>query len=132
VSDLIKITNRTLNEIEIASICHAVLKGLEYLHDTKKIHRDIKAGNILLDIQGNAKLADFGVSAQLINTYSKKKTLTGTPYWMSPEVLSQSDYNKKADIWSLGITAIEMAEGDPPYSHIYYMRAMFVIQKKPA
>lgn len=72
------------------------------------------------------------MSAQLINTYSKKKTLTGTPYWMSPEVLSNSEYNKKTDIWSLGITAIEMAEGDPPYSHINFMRAMFVIQKKPA
>lgn len=109
-----------------------MLKGLEYLHDTKKIHRDIKAGNILLDHMGNAKLTDFGVSAQLINTYSKKKTLTGTPYWMSPEVLTGSEYNKKTDIWSLGITTIEMAEGDPPYSHINHMRAMFVIQKKPA
>jgi serine/threonine protein kinase len=104
-----------------------VLKGLEYLHDTKKIHRDIKAGNILLDNRGNAKLADFGVSAQLKHTYDKKGTLTGTPYWMSPEVLSNSAYNKKTDIWSLGITAIEMAEGEPPYSHINYVRAMFVI-----
>lgn len=132
VSDLIKSTNRTLNEFEIASILHAVLKGLEYLHDTKKIHRDIKAGNILLDNRGNAKLADFGVSAQLQQTYDKTGTLTGTPYWMSPEVLSNSEYNKKTDIWSLGITAIEMAEGEPPYSHINYVRAMFVIQKKPA
>ena len=132
VSDLIKSTGRTLTEIEISSVLQAVLKGLEYLHDTKKIHRDIKAGNILLDNRGNAKLADFGVSAQLLNTYDKKGTLTGTPYWMSPEVLSDSEYNKKTDIWSLGITAIEMAEGEPPYSHINYMRAMFVIQKNPA
>ena len=86
----------------------------------------------MLDNRGSAKLADFGVSAQLMNTYDKKGTLTGTPYWMSPEVLSNSEYNKKTDIWSLGITAIEMAEGQPPYSHIYHMRAMFVIQKKPA
>jgi serine/threonine protein kinase len=104
-----------------------VLKGLEYLHDNKKIHRDVKAGNILLDNRGNAKLADFGVSAQLQHTYDKKGTLTGTPYWMSPEVLSHNDYNKKTDIWSLGITAIEMAEGEPPYSHINHIRAMFVI-----
>ena len=131
VIDLIKITKRTLTELEIASVCHAVLKGLEYLHDTKKIHRDIKAGNILLDHKGNAKLADFGVSAQLINTYSKKNSVIGTPFWMSPEVLSNSDYNKKTDIWSLGITAIEMAEGEPPYSHIHPYRAMFVIKNKP-
>jgi serine/threonine protein kinase len=122
-----KLAKRNLNETEIASICHSVLKGLEYLHDTKKIHRDIKAGNILLDHGGLAKLADFGVSATLMNTYSRRRTLTGTPFWMSPEVLSHSDYNKKTDIWSLGITAIEMAEGDPPYAHINHMRAMFVI-----
>ena len=86
----------------------------------------------MLDHNGNAKLTDFGVSAQLLNTYQKKNTLTGTPYWMSPEVLSNSEYNKKTDIWSLGITAIEMAEGDPPYSHIQSMRVMFVIKKSPA
>ena len=97
------------------------------MHDTRKIHRDIKAGNILLDNNGNAKLADFGVSAQLLNTYSKKQTMAGTPHWMSPEVLSKSEYNKKTDIWSLGITAIEMAEGDPPYSNINYIKAMLLI-----
>ena len=101
------------------------------MHDNYKIHRDIKAGNILLDNKGNAKLADFGVSAQLLNTYSKKQTMAGTPHWMSPEVLTKSEYNKKTDIWSLGITAIEMAEGDPPYSNIYYLRAMFLIPEQP-
>ena len=105
------------------------MKGLEYLHDTRKIHRDIKAGNILLDRHGNAKLADFGVSAQLMETYSKKRTMAGTPLWMSPEVLTKSEYNKKTDIWSLGITAIEMAEGDPPYSEYPLYSAMFIIPK---
>mmetsp|Transcript_7812 Transcript_7812/g.14973 ORF Transcript_7812/g.14973 Transcript_7812/m.14973 type:complete len:460 (-) Transcript_7812:3891-5270(-) len=131
VADLIKITKRTLTETQIASVCQASLRGLLYLHEGKKIHRDIKAGNILLDHKGVAKLADFGVSAQLANTYSKKDTVIGTPYWMSPEVISKSTYNKKTDIWSLGITAIEMAEGEPPYSHIHPVRAMFVIQKNP-
>lgn len=132
VADLIKVTKKTLDEVQIASVCQAALRGLEYLHDTKKIHRDIKAGNVLLDHKGVAKLADFGVSAQLANTLSKKDTVIGTPYWMSPEVISRSLYNKKTDIWSLGITAIEMAEGEPPYSHIHPVRAMFVIQKNPA
>lgn len=132
VQDFLKITKKTLNEVEIASVCQAVLRGLEYLHDNKKIHRDIKAGNVLMDHRGIAKLADFGVSAQLANTFSKKDTMIGTPYWMSPEVISRSTYNKKTDIWSLGITAIEMAEGEPPYSHIHPVRAMFAIQKNPA
>ncbi|OMJ92079.1 hypothetical protein SteCoe_5286 [Stentor coeruleus] len=132
VADLIKVTKRTLDEVQIASVCQAALRGLEYLHDNKKIHRDIKAGNVLLDHKGIAKLADFGVSAQLANTLSKKDTVIGTPYWMSPEVISRSLYNKKTDIWSLGITAIEMAEGEPPYSHIHPVRAMFAIQKSPA
>eukprot|EP00826_Nyctotherus_ovalis_P022045 TRINITY_DN1721_c0_g1_i13.p1 TRINITY_DN1721_c0_g1~~TRINITY_DN1721_c0_g1_i13.p1 ORF type:complete len:100 (-),score=31.60 TRINITY_DN1721_c0_g1_i13:52-351(-) len=85
------------------------------MHNNKKIHRDIKAGNILLNTQGQAKLADFGVSAELANTISKRRTKAGSPYWMSPEVATKSEYNRKADIWSLGITAIEMAEGMPPY-----------------
>jgi serine/threonine protein kinase len=127
VHDIIKMTNRTLTEEQIAAVCFAALKGLEYLHDANMIHRDIKAGNILLDNSGNAKLADFGVSAQLLNTYSKKQTMAGTPHWMSPEVLTKSEYNKKIDIWSLGITAIEMAEGDPPYSNVNYIKAMLLI-----
>ena len=112
-------------------MCYSVLRGLEYLHDLRKIHRDIKAGNILLDKFGNAKLADFGVSAQSQNTCLKKQTMAGTPHWMSPEVLTKSVYNKKTDIWSLGITCIEMAEGDPPYSNINYVKAMLLIPIQP-
>jgi serine/threonine protein kinase len=111
ISDIIKSSKKCLEENQIAAVMYGILKGLEYLHDTKKIHRDIKAGNVLLDHEGKAKLADFGVSAQLINTYQKMKTKQGTPLWMSPEVLLSGEYNKKTDIWSLGITAIEMAEG---------------------
>lgn len=95
---------------------------MDYLHSNKKIHRDVKAGNILLDEYGNVKLADFGVSAELIDTLAHKDTVIGTPFWMSPEVISKSKYNNKTDIWSLGITAIEMAEGQPPYSHIHPFR----------
>ena len=130
VIDLIKITERVLNEYEIASITQAVLKGLDYLHTRKMIHRDIKAGNILLDRNGNVKIADFGVSKQ-INTYENTKTFIGTPLWMSPEVLTKSEYNRKTDIWSLGITIIEMGEGDPPYSDIKSNIAMLKIPNSP-
>lgn len=101
------------------------------MHKNKKIHRDVKAGNILLHNTGSAKLADFGVSTELLNSFTDKNTVIGTPYWMSPEVISKSNYNKKTDIWSLGITAIEMAEGDPPFGNIHPVRAMFMIKNTP-
>eukprot|EP00742_Colponemidia_sp_Colp-10_P001119 GILJ01001209.1.p1 GENE.GILJ01001209.1~~GILJ01001209.1.p1 ORF type:complete len:451 (-),score=53.86 GILJ01001209.1:189-1541(-) len=132
VSDLMKVCKEALSEDEIACISMHSLRGLDYLHTNKKIHRDIKAGNILLNSEGHAKLADFGVSATLEHTMSKANSVIGTPYWMAPEVIERSHYNSKADIWSLGITAIEMAEREPPYAHIHPVRAMFVIQKKPA
>ena len=93
VLDLMRITNKYLNEEEISSITQMVLKGLIFLHDQKKIHRDIKAGNILLTKEGYAKLGDFGVSAQLMHSFSKKISKIGTPYWMSPEVISQNSYD---------------------------------------
>jgi serine/threonine protein kinase len=126
VLDLMRISNKNLSEFEIASIISMVLKGLIFLHDQKKIHRDIKAGNILLSKKGFAKLGDFGVSAELMHSFSKKVSKIGTPYWMSPEVISQNKYDCKCDIWSLGITCIELAEGEPPYSDI----RTFLVMKK--
>jgi len=108
-------------------VCTMALKGLKYLHSMKKIHRDIKSGNILLNHEGDCKLADFGVSAELNTTLAKRKTVIGTPYWMAPEVLQSSEYDGKADIWSLAITAIEMAVGEPPHSNVHPMRAIFLI-----
>merc|ERR1712127_218465 len=106
------ICDRTLAEAEIASVARMALMGLEYLHVDRKIHRDIKCGNILISKDGVCKLADFGVSAQLNNTYSKRRTVIGSPFWMAPEVLdTASAYNSKADIWSLAIACFEMALG---------------------
>ena len=95
-----------------------ILKGLIFLHENKKIHRDVKSENILLTHEGIAKLADFGVSTQLMHSFSKKITKIGTPFYMSPEVIMQNKYDYKCDIWSLGITSIEMAEGEPPFSKV--------------
>lgn len=127
LSDLMAICDVVLSEDQIAAVMQQCLEGLTYLHANKKIHRDIKSGNILLTHAGECKLADFGVSAELTNTLAKRATMIGTPYFMAPEVLEQSQYDAKADIWSLAITAYELAIGQPPHADVHPMRAIFLI-----
>jgi serine/threonine protein kinase len=134
MTDLIEANSRfSMPEDCIRGVCASIVLGLEYLHGVANVcHRDIKCGNVLLTSDGNVKLADFGVSAELSNTINKRKTVVGSPYWMAPEVIRESHYDGRADVWSLGITTIEMAEGAPPHANLHPLRAIFVIPNKPA
>ncbi|XP_037881006.1 serine/threonine-protein kinase mig-15 isoform X3 [Glossina fuscipes] len=135
VTDLVKSTKgQSLKEEWIAYICREILRGLSYLHSNKVIHRDIKGQNVLLTDNAEVKLVDFGVSAQLDRTIGRRNTFIGTPYWMAPEVIAcdenpEATYDNRSDLWSLGITALEMAESQPPLCDLHPMRALFLIPR---
>ncbi|XP_045461178.1 serine/threonine-protein kinase 10 isoform X2 [Harmonia axyridis] len=125
---------KPLNEKQIAYVCQNMCEGLQFLHKSHIIHRDLKAGNVLLTMAGGVKIADFGVSAKNKNTLQKHDTFIGTPYWMAPEVVMcetfrDNPYDYKVDIWSMGITLIEFAQMEPPNHEMSPMRVLLKIQK---
>uniref|UniRef100_A0A6Q2Z263 non-specific serine/threonine protein kinase n=1 Tax=Esox lucius TaxID=8010 RepID=A0A6Q2Z263_ESOLU len=137
ITDLVKNTKgNQLKEDWIAYISREILRGLAHLHAHHVIHRDIKGQNVLLTENAEVKLVDFGVSAQLDRTVGRRNTFIGTPYWMAPEVIAcdenpDATYDYRSDLWSTGITAIEMAEGAPPLCDMHPMRALFLIPRNP-
>ena len=132
LSDIMRVLNRPLNEMELSSVLYGVLKSLEYVHSKSRVHRDIKSGNLLLTSKGEIKLCDFGVSAQLDSSLSSKtSTRIGSPYWMAPEVIMSVGHNTKADIWSLGITALELITGHPPLDNFPPLVAILKIPQIP-
>lgn len=130
--DLKEANKGKFTEPELQAIMAYCTLGLAHLHAQLSIHRDVKSGNILLTRDGRAKLGDFGISAQLTDTIMKRRTVIGSPYWMAPEVIQETSYDGKADIWSLGITLLELCEGSPPHFNIHPMRAIFMISSKAA
>ncbi|PNF20373.1 hypothetical protein B7P43_G12424, partial [Cryptotermes secundus] len=139
VTDLVqglKHRNERLTEDQIAYIIRETVEALIYLHSNHCMHRDVKGHNILLTEDAHVKLVDFGVSSHLAVTLGRRNTSVGTPYWMAPEVIAceqqlDSSYDSRCDVWSVGITAIELAEGDPPLSDLHPMRALFQIPRNP-
>lgn len=125
------VTNVRMSEEQIATVSKMCLKALAYLHSQGVIHRDIKSDSILLAADGNVKLSDFGFCAQVSSELPKRKSLVGTPYWMSPEVISRLPYGPEVDIWSLGIMLIEMVDGEPPFFNEPPLQAMRRIRDMP-
>ncbi|KAA0153879.1 hypothetical protein FNF29_02869 [Cafeteria roenbergensis] len=135
LADLMAVTERTLSEEQLRDVCAGICLGLDFLHSKKPriVHRDLKAENVLLKTDGTVKLVDFGVSTLLQHTASQRNTMTGTPHWMAPEVFMRSAYGPPCDIWSLGITAIQLAEGNPPYGDVVHMRKvmLMILRREP-
>ncbi|CAM9126309.1 unnamed protein product [Pylaiella littoralis] len=125
-------TTVDFKETYIAYVCREILLALAFMHHQFRLHRDIKSDNVLVDLQGKIKLADFGFAAALTAEQDKRASVVGTPYWMAPEIIKGLEYDGKVDVWSMGITALEMAEGEPPLLHEPPLRALLLISINPS
>jgi serine/threonine protein kinase len=131
LSDVMSVLKRPLDESELSAVLQGVLRSLEYVHSLNRVHRDIKSGNLLVTSEGLVKLCDFGVSAQLDDALSRTGTRIGSPYWMAPEVIASQGHNTKADIWSFGITALELFTGKPPLFEFPVLKALVHVPQNP-
>ena len=131
LTDLIVDKPGQIPEHLIAYLFREILKGLLCLHGHHRIHRDVKSDNVLINLQGEVKLGDFGYAAQLTTEKDKRKTIVGTPSWMAPELILGQDYDEEVDLWSLGIVGLELAEGEPPYMRENPMKALYLISNRP-
>jgi p21-activated kinase 2 len=122
---------RKIPEDVIAYIMREALIGLKSLHKKRQLHRDLKSDNILISKEGEVKIADFGFAIQLTKDKLKRKSVVGTPAWMAPELIKKEDYDEKVDIWSIGMVAIELCEGEPPFLRMPHLKAMHNIVSKP-
>lgn len=131
MTDFIYHYSKCIPEKVIAYILQQILIGLNSLHAKRQLHRDIKSDNILLTAKGDIKIADFGFAIQLTKERMNRKSIVGTPAWMAPELVKRSDYNEKVDIWSLGMVAFELFQGEPPYLRMPHLKALYCIVTKP-
>jgi serine/threonine protein kinase len=131
LADVIQMLGTGLNEMQLSAVARCVLSSLAYVHGLKRIHRDIKGGNLLITSTGLVKLCDFGIAAQLDANVLQRGTVIGSPYWMAPEVISSKGHDTKADIWSFGVTILELYSGAPPHHELPVYNAMLAIQSEP-
>jgi len=130
LTDIVYGYTKKIPENISAYIMKEILQGLDFIHDKKQIHRDLKSDNILVDKNGSIKVADFGFAIQLTKEQQKRKSVVGTPAWMAPELINKNFYNELVDVWSVGVILIELVEGEPPYLRLPPLKAMYFISTK--